>query len=266
MKQTMNSNSNRNRILMYAIAAVILIFITVSVSAASDSTKLNAIEADSSASRDIENQNLVAGGSTNVTVTITNVSQALSLMETLPFGWGLMRIYDDSDDFKNDANEWVWFNAGIDATKTVTYRVAVPSDAIPGTYNINGNISNSSGIIAGVAGENTIIISDANGRSGGGSGIGGPLQIVHSESTSENEAQAAEDNQDVTDDKDAVAAGTDRVVSEELTRTDQDSEAETGFKTQEPTLALFKTIGLGLVFIALLGIVAIMRSKGWKLR
>ena len=261
MKQTMNSNSNRNRILMYTIAAVILIFITVSVSATSDSTKVNAIEPDSSASRDIENQNLVAGGSTNVTVTITNVSQALSLMETLPFGWGLMRIYDDSDDFKNDANEWVWFNAGIDATKTVTYRVAVPSDAIPGTYNINGNISNSSGIIAGAAGENTIIISDVNGRSGGGSGIGGDLEIVYSESISENEAQAVEDNQD------AVAADTDRVVSEESTRTDQDSEIETEFKTQESVSALSKTLVLGLGFIiALLGIVAIMRSKGWKLR
>lgn len=263
MKQTMNSNSNRNCILMYAITAVILIFITVSASAASDSTKVNAIEPDSSASRDIENQNLAAGGSTNVTVTINNVSQVL-LVERLPFGWGLVRIYDDATNFRNSANEWVWI---YDGTKTVTYRVAVPSDAIPGTYNLNGNISNLSGIIAGVAGENTIIISDANGRSGGGSGIGGPLQIVHSESTSENEAQAAEDNQDVTDDKDAVAADADRVVSEELTKTDQDSEAETGFKTQEPTLALFKTIGLGLVFVALLGIVAIiMRSKGWKLR
>ncbi|MCK5660657.1 MAG: hypothetical protein KAH86_04795, partial [Methanosarcinales archaeon] len=193
MKQTMNSNSNRNRILMYATVALILIFITVTVSAASDSTEVNAIEPSSSASRDIENQNLVAGGSTNVTVTINNVSQALSLMETGSFGWGLVRIYDDANSFRSSTNEWVWFDVG---NKTVTYRVAVPSDAIPGTYNINGNISNSSGIIAGVAGENTIIISDANGRSGGGSGIGGPLQIVHSESTSENEAQAAEDNQD----------------------------------------------------------------------
>ncbi len=261
MKQTMNSNSNRNRILMYAIAAVILIFITVSVSAASDSTKVNAIEADSSASRYIENQNLVAGGSTNVTVTINNVSNALSLMETLPFEWTLVRIDDDADSFQNGTNEWVWFNVGIGATKTVTYRVAVPSDAIPGTYNINGNISNSGGIIAGVADENTIIVSDANGRSGGGSGIGGDLEIVHSESISENEAQAVEDNQD------AVAADTDRVVSEESTRTDQDSEIETEFKTQESTSALSKTIVLGLGFIiALLGIVAIMRSKGWKLR
>ena len=84
---------------------------------------------------------------------------------------------------------------------------------------------------------------------------------MYSESISENEAQAVEDNQD------AVAADTDRVVSEESTRTDQDSEIETEFKTQESVSALSKTLVLGLGFIiALLGIVAIMRSKGWKLR
>jgi len=111
------------------------------------------------ASRDIEDQNLVAGGSTNVTVTImNNVTQALSLMETLPTGWTLTPVQDDADTFKNSTNEWVWFNAGAVATKTVIYQLNVPSTTGHGAYNITGNITNSSGIIAGVSGESIIHI------------------------------------------------------------------------------------------------------------
>ncbi len=117
-------------------------------------------ESSASASRNIENQNLVAGDSTNVTVTIiNNVSQALSLMETIPSGWTLTRVSDDASAFKNSTNEWVWFNVGAGVTKTVIYRLNVQSNAAPGIYHINGNITNASGIIASVSGDNSINVS-----------------------------------------------------------------------------------------------------------
>ncbi|MCG2758784.1 MAG: hypothetical protein L6263_10170, partial [Desulfobacteraceae bacterium] len=116
-------------------------------------------QSSASANRDIQTQNLTAGSSTNITVTITNnVSQALSLMETLPSGWNLTRISDDADSFRASTNEWVWFSVGAGVTKTVVYRVNVPSNATSGNYYINGCISNSSGAIANVTGENLITV------------------------------------------------------------------------------------------------------------
>jgi hypothetical protein len=116
-------------------------------------------EPSASASRSIENPNLNAGDSTNVTVTITNSnSQALSLMEIVPSGWTLTRISDDASSFKNSTNEWIWFNVGAGVTKTVIYELQVPSSAASGNYSIGGNITNSSGIIAGVAGDTLIAV------------------------------------------------------------------------------------------------------------
>lgn len=112
------------------------------------------------ASRDIEKQNLAAGGFTNIIITIeNNVTQALSLQETIPAGWNLTRITDDANSFKASTNEWVWFGVGVEVTKTVVYRLNVPSNTTSGIYYINGNLSNSSGVIAIVASENTINIS-----------------------------------------------------------------------------------------------------------
>lgn len=117
-------------------------------------------EPSASASRHIEHQNLIAGGSTNVTVTImNNASQALSLMETPPSGWNLTRISDDASAFKPSTNEWVWFNVGAGVTKNVIYRLDVPSNATPGIYYINGSITNESGIIANVSRDNSIEVS-----------------------------------------------------------------------------------------------------------
>jgi len=110
-----------------------------------------------SASRSIEHKNLNAGGSTDVTVSITsNLDHGLSLMETPPPGWTLVRVSDDSNAFKDSTNEWVWFKIDAGMTKTVDYRLDIPSNATPGTYSIYGSITNASEIIASVTGENTV--------------------------------------------------------------------------------------------------------------
>jgi len=116
-------------------------------------------ESSTSASRIIENSNISAGGSTNVTITIlnnNNISQALSLMEILPSGWTITTVSDDASAFKSTTNEWVWFNVGPGDTETVTYGITMPANASNGTYYINGTISNAGGVIAEVSGENTI--------------------------------------------------------------------------------------------------------------
>jgi len=107
--------------------------------------------------RDIELQALSPGSSTNITVNITSdITQAISLQETIPAGWSLTRISDDASNFKASTNEWVWFNVGTGITKTVTYRITMPVNASIGTYTINGTINNSGGVIAYVTGEGTI--------------------------------------------------------------------------------------------------------------
>jgi len=97
-----------------------------------------------SANMTIENNVLAAGDSTNVTVTISNdVTQALSLKETIPQGWILTRGTDDADQFKVNTSEWVWLTTIANTTKTVNYEVTVPSNATPGIYSINGSITTS---------------------------------------------------------------------------------------------------------------------------
>jgi hypothetical protein len=106
------------------------------------------------ASRSVDNTVLTAGNSTNVTVVISNVTQALSLKETLPPGWILTPISNDSGIFKASTNEWAWITT-TNTVITVTYEVTVPSDAVTGIYNISGNIT-VSGTTVGVTGDNTI--------------------------------------------------------------------------------------------------------------
>ncbi|MCK5660517.1 MAG: hypothetical protein KAH86_04095, partial [Methanosarcinales archaeon] len=107
--------------------------------------------------RDIENQILAPGGSTNVTVTITsNIDQALMLQEIIPAGWTFTRISDDSSVFNSNTNEWVWFSIDAGVTKIVKYRVTMPSNAPGGSQYISGSIANSNGMIAIVSGENSI--------------------------------------------------------------------------------------------------------------
>ena len=112
-----------------------------------------------SATRDIQTQTLAPGESTTVTVTITNsVSQALSLDEDIPAGWTLTRGTDDAATFKPETNEWVWFSVAAGVTKTVTYTLTVPSDATEGYYQISGNISNATGVIDMVKGDEIIAV------------------------------------------------------------------------------------------------------------
>ena len=109
--------------------------------------------------RDIEKQTLAPGESTNVTVTITNnVAQSLSLDEDIPEGWSLTRVSDDADAYKPSTNEWVWFSVGAGETKTVIYRLTVPDNASEGNYSIVGRISNASGVIDTVKGEEIITV------------------------------------------------------------------------------------------------------------
>jgi hypothetical protein len=113
------------------------------------------------ATRKIEKESLSQGESTNITISInSNIIQALALKESIPAGWNLTRISDDADGFKNSTNEWVWSNVTPGITKTVIYTITVPTDAAIGTFFINGTISNSSGVIAVVGGNNNIITLD----------------------------------------------------------------------------------------------------------
>jgi hypothetical protein len=134
----------------YAAIAVFLIFLASGIAHAQPSA---------SGVRDIEAQNIKAGQSTNISITINNtVSQALSLQEKLPSGWALTRISDDANSFKASTDEWVWFSVREGEIKTIRYSITVPAGAVPGTYNIEGSISNSSGIITGVAGDSSIAV------------------------------------------------------------------------------------------------------------
>jgi hypothetical protein len=109
---------------------------------------------NTTASRTIENGILTAGNSTNITVVISNVTEALSLQETLPPGWILTPISNDSGIFKANTSEWVWI-ISTNTVLTVTYEVTVPSNAVPGIYNISGNIT-LNGTTIGVTGDGTI--------------------------------------------------------------------------------------------------------------
>jgi len=109
--------------------------------------------------RKIEKYSLRQGESTNITIRInSNVIQALALKEVLTAGWNLTRISDDANGFKNGTNEWGWSNLTPGITKTVIYAITAPTDVTLGTYYINGTISNSSGVIAVVGGNNIITL------------------------------------------------------------------------------------------------------------
>jgi len=110
--------------------------------------------------RTIDKQSLNPGESTDVTVNITSdVTQALALQEVIPSGWNLTRITDDADGFRNDTiNEWIWINATAGVTKTVVYKLSVPTNASTGTFTINGTITNAKGDTTTVSGNDTISI------------------------------------------------------------------------------------------------------------
>lgn len=138
----------------HALAGLLIIFSVMTI------VTVPAVAAQSaSATRDVQTQTLAPGDSTSITVTITNdVSQSLSLDEDIPAGWTLTRGTDDAATFNAETNEWVWFSVSAGATKTVTYTLTVASDATEGYYTISGTVSNASGIIDTVKGEEIITV------------------------------------------------------------------------------------------------------------
>lgn len=113
-----------------------------------------------SATRAIDNTPTIACGEKIITVNITNdyIPKALSLKETIPSGWSIIRISDGADQFKANTNEWIWLSLASNAVKTVKYKLTVPCDTKPGAYYINGNITVSNGDMKGVTGSNTISV------------------------------------------------------------------------------------------------------------
>jgi len=133
----------------FALAGLLIIFSAMA-------TPALAVQS-ASATRDIQMQLLMPGESTDITVTITNnVTQSLSLQESIPEGWTLTRVSDAADQYKPSTNEWVWFTVNAGATETVIYNLTVPTNATAGDYLINGTIMNVSGIIDTVKGDDTI--------------------------------------------------------------------------------------------------------------
>jgi len=142
----------RRAILPLAALSVIALVVTAMMTVPVFSQSATAV-------RDIEKQTLAPGESTNVTVTITNnVAQPLSLDEDIPEGWSLTRVSDDADFYKPSTNEWAWFSVGAGETKTVIYRLTVPDNASEGNYSIVGRISNASGVIDAVKGDEIITV------------------------------------------------------------------------------------------------------------
>jgi len=83
------------------------------------------------ATRDIADQTLAPGDTTQVTVTIDVAeTEALALDEDIPAGWTLTQVSEDpvADTYNANTNEWVWFQAAV-GTITVVYDLTVPADA-----------------------------------------------------------------------------------------------------------------------------------------
>lgn len=146
----MKSNiKNKSR---YGISILMIAFVLIMIPAG---------QAAVSVDRNITDNTVTVGNSTNVTVVIQNdnVQRALSLKEIIPSGWTLTRGLDTADQFKSSTNEWVWFTIDAGATQTVIYKIKVPSNASAGVYNVNGNIT-SNGSDTSVAGDKTITVAN----------------------------------------------------------------------------------------------------------
>jgi hypothetical protein len=77
------------------------------------------------------------GGELQVSVTVNATgynSPALDL--TLPAGWTVVEHADDGGTYKDSTQQWVWLDSGV---KTVTYTVAVPTNATTGSYELVAN-------------------------------------------------------------------------------------------------------------------------------
>ena len=124
------------------ISILVLVIGIVLLSVASATPAMAAGEI--TATRDISIQEVSLGDTFTVTVTITanQEIEALALDEDLPGGWEVTRVSDDAAAFKESTTEWIWtvrLSAGD--SKTVKYKVTVPSDAEEDTYYITGKVS-----------------------------------------------------------------------------------------------------------------------------
>ncbi len=146
----MKSNKNKKSIYGINILIIALIFIIIPT-----------VQAQVTAERSVENNALMAGNSTNITVVIQNddKQRSLSLQEIIPSGWNLTKISDDATDFKASTNEWIWIKIEDNTAKTVIYQLTVPSTAASGVYNINGNIT-TDGNSTSITGDNSITVSN----------------------------------------------------------------------------------------------------------
>lgn len=120
-----------------------------------------------SAQRTIEKNVLTAGSGTNVIVFIQNdnTKPLVLLKESIPPGWSLKNISNDGSIFKVD--EWLWLpTPGNYTDKKVIYSINVPSGTIPGTYNIDGNVTAGLNTTLKVTGDLTIeVTGDSSGSS-----------------------------------------------------------------------------------------------------
>ena len=116
--------------------------------------------AQTTATRDIADQTLAPGESTNVTITINNAQlQALGLDEDAPAGWTVAEVNNGGGQYNATLVEWFWMQAAA-GTVTVTYNVTVPAGTTAGTYTISGSLFSNEGTVA-VGGESQITVSGA---------------------------------------------------------------------------------------------------------
>ncbi len=118
--------------------------------------------AQTTATRDIADQTLAPGGSTNVTVTINNAQiQALGLDEDPPAGWPVAEVDSAGGMYNATEIEWFWLQANA-GTVTVIYNLTVPLGTPAGVYPIAGTLVSGEGTVA-IGGETTITVSGAPG-------------------------------------------------------------------------------------------------------
>ena len=96
------------------------------------------------ATRDISDQSVDPGDVFNVTLTLNAIETVVapSLDEDLPVGWTVTPIDKYYGSFKASSTEWIWSVELLSGESIrVTYNVTVPTDAVPGVYNISGVVS-----------------------------------------------------------------------------------------------------------------------------
>jgi len=104
------------------------------------------------AARDIPDAEVAPGDTVDVTVTARMPGAAfgeLSLTERLPSGFTLKAMEASTPTpMINDAGRaryrWSWMGLGPGAERTLRYRLQVPDDATPGTYNLTGTVNGQS--------------------------------------------------------------------------------------------------------------------------